>query len=154
MGQHGLSLKRNNEILRRFFMKLCLMKILIVCVILSGISCSKVMNNTCTTVDARTYTSQPIVIKNDGCITIEIESQLSTGYRWRFAIKENPGMLINSDYKVQTSEGQIVGGIDKEIFTFKAVKAGNATIVFDYVRPFDKNPKPVKTKEFMITITQ
>lgn len=112
------------------------------------------MNNTCTSVDAKTYTGQTLVIKNDGCITIEIESQLSTGYRWRFAIKENPGMLINSDYKVHTCEGQTVGGIDKEIFTFKAVKAGNATIVFDYVRPFDKNPKPVKTKEFIINITQ
>jgi len=135
-------------------MKLCMVKILIGCVILSGISCSKVMNNTCTTVDAQNYTGQAIVIKNDGCVTIEIESQLSTGYRWRFAIKENPGMLINADYKVKTCEGQTVGGIDKEIFTFKAVKAGNVTIVFDYVRPFDKNPKPVKTKEFMITITE
>ncbi|MGQ9844214.1 MAG: protease inhibitor I42 family protein [Spirochaetota bacterium] len=135
-------------------MKSCMMKILIVCVMLSGINCSKAMNNTCTTVAAKTYTGQTLVIKNDGCITIEIESQLSTGYRWRFSIKENPGMLINSDYKVQTCEEQTVGGIDKEIFTFKAVKAGNATIVFDYVRPFDKNPKPVKTKEFMITITE
>lgn len=135
-------------------MKSCMMKILIVCVMLSGMSCSKAMNNTCTTVAAKTYTGQTLHIKNDGCITIEIESQLSTGYRWRFSIKENPGMLINSDYKVQTSEGQTVGGIDKEIFTFKAVKAGNATIVFDYVRPFDKDPKPVKTKEFMITITE
>lgn len=137
------------------FMKSCILRILIVCMVLStGIGCSKLMNNTCTTVDAQKYAGEEIVIKNDGCITIEIESQLSTGYRWRFAIKENPGMLINSDYKVQTCEGQTVGGIDKEIFTFKAVKAGKATVVFDYVRPFDKNPKPVKTKEFTITITE
>ncbi|MEW6526362.1 MAG: protease inhibitor I42 family protein [Spirochaetota bacterium] len=136
-------------------MKLHICTMLVLCILLSsGISCSKLMNNTCTNVDAQKYAGQEIIIKNNGCVTIEIESQLSTGYRWRFAIKENPGVLINSDYKVQTCEGQTVGGIDKEIFTFKAVKAGKATVVFDYVRPFDKNPKPVKTKEFTITITE
>ncbi len=129
-------------------------RIIFVIMVLFVIGCSKIMDSKCTTVDAQKYTGETITIKNESCVTIEIDSQLSTGYRWRFAIKENPGMLINSDYKVQTAEEQVVGGIDKEIFTFKAVKAGNATIVFDYVRPFDKAQKPLKTKEFNIIITQ
>lgn len=134
-------------------MKLYMVKILFACVI-AGIGCSNVLEHKCTVVDVRKYAGEGISIKNGGCITIEMESQLSTGYRWRYAVKENPGVLVNSDYKVQTCEGQTVGGTDREIFTFKAVTAGNATIVFDYVRPFEKNPKPVKTKEFIITITE
>lgn len=135
-------------------MKLHVVKTLALCMlVLLSPGCAKVMNE-CKNIDAEKFTGQAITIKNGDCITIEIESQLSTGYRWRFAIKENPGLLINSDYKIQTPEKQTVGGIDKEIFTFKAVKAGDAIIVFDYVRPFDKNPKPVKTKEFLITIIE
>ncbi|MGB4268043.1 MAG: protease inhibitor I42 family protein [Spirochaetota bacterium] len=123
-------------------------------VLIMIVDCSKVMDTQCILIDAQKYAGEPITVKINECITIEIESQLSTGYRWRFAIKENPGVLINSDYKVHTGEGQTVGGIDKEIFTFKAVKAGKSTVVFDYIRPFDKNPKPVKTKEFNITIME
>ncbi len=118
------------------------------------VDCSKVMDTQCKLIDAQKYAGEPITVKINECITIELESQLSTGYRWRFATKEDPGVLINSDYKVQTSGEQTVGGIDKEIFTFKAVKAGKATVIFDYVRPFDKNPEPVKTKEFIITIIE
>ncbi|MCX8124728.1 MAG: protease inhibitor I42 family protein [Spirochaetes bacterium] len=117
-------------------------------------ACSKVMDNNCMTVDTQKYKGEPITIKNEGCVTIEIDSQLSTGYRWRFSIKENPGILVNSDYKVHTAEGHIVGAPDKEIFTFRAVKPGNATITFDYIRPFEKNPKPLKSKEFIITIVE
>jgi predicted secreted protein len=127
---------------------------IIVFVLFSLVGCSKIMGNKCTTVDAQKYSGEIISVKNESCVTIEIDSQLSTGYRWNFTVKENPGMLIHSDYKVQTAEEKMVGGIDKEIFTFKAVKAGNATIVFNYVRPFDKIKKPIKTIEFNITITE
>jgi predicted secreted protein len=63
-------------------------------------------------------------------------------------------MLVNSDYKVETMQQQTVGGMDKEIFTFKAVKPGTAIIVFEYTRAFDKNQKAVKSKEYKVTIVE
>ncbi len=129
----------------------------IIIIIATGIifmACTKSMDSKCITVNAQQYGGEPIIIKTNGCVTVEFESQLSTGYRWQFSVKENPGVLVHSDYKVHTAEGQVVGGVDKELFTFMAVKAGNASIVFDYVRPFEKKPKPVKSRELFFTIME
>ena len=116
--------------------------------------CTKDIKEPCTTINAAHYKGEAIVINNDGCVAFEMESQLSTGYRWCFKIEQNPVMLVNSDYKVETMQQQVVGGVDREIFTFKAVKPGTAIIVFEYTRAFDKNQKPVKSKEYTVTIVE
>ena len=128
--------------------------LLYVLVLIMVAGCTKDIKEPCTTINAAHYKGEAIVINNDGCISFELESQLSTGYRWCFKIEQNPVMLVNSDYKVETMQQQTVGGMDKEIFTFKAVKPGTAIIVFEYTRAFDKNQKPVKSKEYTVTIVE
>ena len=128
--------------------------LLYVIVLIMVAGCTKDIKEPCTTINAAHYKGEAIVINNDGCVAFEMESQLSTGYRWCFKIEQNPVMLVNSDYKVETMQQQTVGGMDKEIFTFKAVKPGTAIIVFEYTRAFDKNQKPVKSKEYTVTIVE
>lgn len=128
--------------------------LLYVIVLIMVAGCTKDIKEPCTTINAAHYKGEAIVINNDGCVTFEMESQLSTGYRWCFKIEQNPVMLVNSDYKVETMQQQVVGGVDREIFTFKAVKPGTAIIVFEYTRAFDKNQKPVKSKEYTVTIVE
>jgi len=128
--------------------------LLYVIVVIMVVGCTKDMKAPCTTINVAHYKGEAIVIKNEGCVTFEMESQLSTGHRWCFKIEQNTVMLVNSDYKVETMQQQVVGGIDKELFTFKAVKPGTATIVFEYIRSFDKNQKPVKSKEYKVTIVE
>ena len=128
--------------------------LLYVLVLIMVAGCTKDIKEPCTTINAAHYKGEAIVINNDGCVAFEMESQLSTGYRWCFKIEQNPVMLVNSDYKVETMQQQTVGGMDKEIFTFKAVKPGTAIIVFEYTRAFDKNQKPVKSKEYTVTIVE
>ncbi len=128
--------------------------LLYVIVLIMVAGCTKDIKEPCTTINAAHYKGEAIVINNDGCVAFEMESQLSTGYRWCFKIEQNPVMLVNSDYKVETMQQQVVGGVDREIFTFKAVKPGTAIIVFEYTRAFDKNQKPVKSKEYTVTIVE
>ena len=129
--------------------------LLYVIVLIMVAGCTKDIKEPCTTINAAHYKGEAIVINNDGCVAFEMESQLSTGYRWCFKIEQNPVMLVNSDYKVETmQQQQTVGGMDTEIFTFKAVKPGTAIIVFEYTRAFDKNKKPVKSKEYTVTIVE
>jgi len=128
--------------------------LLYVIVLIMVAGCTKDIKEPCTTINAAHYKGEAIVINNDGCVTFEMESQLSTGYHWSFKIEQNPVVLVNSDYKVETMQQQVVGGVDREIFTFKAVKPGTAIIVFEYTRAFDKNQKPVKSKEYTVTIVE
>ena len=128
--------------------------LLYVLVLIMVAGCTKDIKEPCTTINAAHYKGEAIVINNDGCVTFEMESQLSTGYHWSFKIEQNPVVLVNSDYKVETMQHQVVGGVDREIFTFKAVKPGTAIIVFEYTRAFDKNQKPVKSKEYTVTIVE
>ena len=128
--------------------------LLYVIVLIMVAGCTKDIKEPCTTINAAHYKGEAIVINNDGCVAFEMESQLSTGYRWCFKIEQNPVVLVNSDYKVETMQQQVVGGVDREIFTFKAVKPGTAIIVFEYTRAFDKNQKPVKSKEYTVTIVE
>jgi len=128
--------------------------LLYVLVLIMVAGCTKDIKEPCTTINAAHYKGEAIVINNDGCVAFEMESQLSTGYRWCFKIEQNPVVLVNSDYKVETMQQQVVGGVDREIFTFKAVKPGTAIIVFEYTRAFDKNQKPVKSKEYTVTIVE
>ncbi|HQL44954.1 MAG TPA: protease inhibitor I42 family protein [Spirochaetota bacterium] len=129
-----------------------LLYVLVLMIMVAG--CTKDMKEPCTTINTAHYKGEAIVINNDGCVTFEMESQLSTGYHWSFKIEQNPVVLVNSDYKVETMQQQVVGGVDREIFTFKAVKPGTAIIVFEYTRAFDKNQKPVKSKEYTVTIVE
>ena len=128
--------------------------LLYVIVLIMVAGCTKDMKEPCTTINAVHYKGEEIVINNGGCISFELESQLSTGHRWFFKIEQNAVVLVNSDYKVETMQQQVVGGVDREIFTFKAVKPGTAIIVFEYTRAFDKNQKPVKSKEYTVTIVE
>lgn len=116
--------------------------------------CSKKTDNVCTVVIAKDYAGEAIVIGKDECIAFEMESQLSTGYRWQYTIKENPGLLAQSGYKVQTLQEKIVGGMDRETFSFKAVKPGNVIVMFDYIRSFDKNPHVVKHSTFNVIVSE
>jgi predicted secreted protein len=82
---------------------------------------------------------------------IALESNPSTGYSWRLA-KPLPGMLKLQDKKYIAAEPQLIGSGGKEEWTFKAVRRGKATIVFEYVRPWEEKTPPVKQRRFFIVV--
>lgn len=86
--------------------------------------------------------------------TIILKANATTGYQWQFAkpLDENLVQLINSKYLADKTK--LVGAGGKQVWIFKALKAGQANISFKYVRPWEKNTPPQNEESFVIVIKQ
>jgi predicted secreted protein len=84
--------------------------------------------------------------------SITLTANHTTGYSWRLAAPLDPAMLkqIGSDY--HASDPGAVGAPGEEVWTFEAVGNGTVRLVLEYVRPFEKDAKPVKTAKYSVVI--
>jgi predicted secreted protein len=84
--------------------------------------------------------------------SITLHANHTTGYSWRLAKPLDPATLrqISDDYHAATSDA--VGASGEEVWTFESVAAGNAELDFEYVRPFEKDAKPMKKAKYSIVI--
>jgi len=81
-----------------------------------------------------------------------LDANPTTGYKWQLAkpLDEYYVRLKNSDYK--PPDKQYVGAPGKEIWTFKARVKGKTKILFQYIRPWEKNAPPARTRTFKVII--
>ncbi|OGP67953.1 MAG: hypothetical protein A2W27_03510 [Deltaproteobacteria bacterium RBG_16_44_11] len=86
--------------------------------------------------------------------SITLKANSTTGYQWQFAIPlgQNMLQLINSEYIAYKTRR--VGAEGKQVWTFKALKAGETNISFKYVRQWEENAPPQKEASFDIVIKQ
>ena len=84
--------------------------------------------------------------------TIKLEANATTGYEWQLAkpLDEDIVQLISSEYLPDNSK--LLGAGGKQVWIFKALKSGKATIYFKYVRPWEKKTPPENDKSFIIII--
>jgi|GEM_PF-1047053 len=91
--------------------------------------------------------------------TVELESNPTTGYQWQL-LKPLDGMMLDAAGKRFQAPPQpagkppMVGVGGKDVWTFKALRAGETTIEFKYVRPWEKDTPPVKTAAFGVVIKE
>lgn len=83
---------------------------------------------------------------------ITLDANATTGYEWQLAspIDDNLVKLVSSEYLPDKTD--FVGSGGKSIWTFKAVRAGNAQISFKYIRSWEKDIPPVKEVIYMVNI--
>jgi inhibitor of cysteine peptidase len=84
--------------------------------------------------------------------TIILKGNATTGYQWQFAkpLDENIVQLISSKYLADKTK--LVGAGGKQVWIFKALKAGQTNISFKYVRSWEKNTAPQNEESFVIVI--
>jgi inhibitor of cysteine peptidase len=92
-----------------------------------------------------------VTLAAGGMLTVTLESNITTGYSWN----ENANIgdktvMQQTDHKYQPPATAIPGAGGKEVWTFKALKAGQSTISMEYRRPFDPTAAPAKT--FSLTL--
>lgn len=77
---------------------------------------------------------------------------MSTGYQWQLAepLDETMVELVNTEYIPYRT--QRLGADGKQLFTFKALKAGETTISFKYAREAEKDKPPEKEQTISISI--
>ena len=86
--------------------------------------------------------------------SIILDSNPSTGYQWRLAYSSNGKLLklVNTEYRAPETELPGKGG--HEIWSFKALSAGQGVVVFEYARPWETSEAPVKSMTFTIDVRQ
>jgi predicted secreted protein len=86
--------------------------------------------------------------------SITLAANHTTGYSWRLATTLDPATLtqISNTYTERPSGPDQVGAPGDEVWTFTTAAQGTVPLVFQYVRPFEKDAKPVRTSKFLIVI--
>jgi predicted secreted protein len=84
--------------------------------------------------------------------SITLAANRTTGYSWRLAAPIDPAMLKQISDEYQATDSGAVGAPGEEVWTFAAIGKGAVPIGFEYVRPFEKDAKPVKTARYSVVI--
>ena len=75
--------------------------------------------------------------------TLTLCSNQTTGFQWEEPKVSDAAVLQSVDHKFQEPSGNLVGAAGKEIWTFKGLKKGQATVSVDYSRPWQGGEKGV-----------
>ena len=96
--------------------------------------------------------SKPIQFKAGTSFTITLRANMSTGYQWQLAepLDETMLQLVGTEYIPYRT--QRLGADGKQLFTFKALRPGETSIFFKYVREGEKDKPPEKEQTINISI--
>ena len=91
-----------------------------------------------------------VQVTHGNIVTVRLEAIPGTGYSWQ--ITENNPVLLKplgkSEY--EESKSELIGGIEHQIFRFKAVSPGTSLLKLLYYRAWEKGKAPEKS--FQITV--
>jgi inhibitor of cysteine peptidase len=93
-----------------------------------------------------------IAVSAGDMFTIELEANPTTGYDWSINVSDESIVKLESqEYQQQPGSEELVGAGGTDIFTFKGIKAGSATITFIYERSFEQE-SAVETLLYNVTV--
>jgi len=108
----------------------------------------------CAWAQNQSYSDPSKTIETDACKddTITLESNKTTGYGWDLSepVDENTIKFISCEYV--TDDTGLVGSGGKEIWIFRPVCPGKATISFKYARPWEKDDPNAKKAAFTVIV--
>lgn len=94
---------------------------------------------------------RPMTVRIGDSFTITLRANMSTGYQWQLtALDEAMLQLVNSEYIPYSTKR--LGADGKQLFTFKALKAGETTISFKYAREWEKDKPPERQQIIPVLI--
>ena len=71
-----------------------------------------------------------------GTLTVTLDSNATTGYSWGLKEIGDTNVLQETDNKYVAPTSDLMGAGGKEVWNFKALKAGKTTISMEYSRPW------------------
>ena len=91
-----------------------------------------------------------VEITAGGSLTITLESNVTTGYSWELKQISDASILQKTDNKYEAPASGLIGAGGKEIWNFKALKAGTTTLSMEYSQPWTGGQKGAKS--FTLTV--
>lgn len=101
---------------------------------------------------------QTLVLKQGQVFKVTLAANHTTGYQWMLAKVPDPKVvkLVTNNYVPDKAEGpggkRPVGVGGKEIWTFQAMGQGRVLISLHYVRPWEKDKAPVKSRSLEVEV--
>ncbi|MGA7721534.1 MAG: protease inhibitor I42 family protein [Ignavibacteriaceae bacterium] len=93
-----------------------------------------------------------IHIKAGKCFAIDLKSNATTGYEWQLSPPLNEN-IVNNAGKIYLPPGNAIPGAGgKEIWNFITNNSGTTVIIFNYLRPWEKDIKYARKAVFKISV--
>jgi inhibitor of cysteine peptidase len=116
-------------------------------------------------VAARSATTNTITEASDGkeikaavgqILVVELPSNRTTGYGWSQPATTDTVLerLGEPDFVRDTAPSGMVGTSGKDVFRYRAAKAGQETLRLEYARPWEKNAAPAKVVTFNVVVSE
>ena len=85
--------------------------------------------------------------------TVELKGNPTTGYSWDYTMSpEGIVREVSSDYVPDKTDDNVTGSGGKFVFTFEAVSAGEAELVFSYFRPWETDIPALETVTYRAVV--
>jgi predicted secreted protein len=84
-------------------------------------------------------------------VTLRLEANRSAGYRWSLA-ESGDGGLEQAGEPYYAVEKAVPGGGGAEYWTFRATRAGNKELRFEYRRPWERDKPAAKGLSYTINV--
>lgn len=112
-------------------------------------ACSSLLKQV--SVDASSSGKQ-IEIAAGGSLAVTLDSNATTGYSWELKGISNPAILEKTDNKYEAPTSGLIGAGGKEVWTFKALKAGTTTLSMEYSQPWEGGQKGASSFNVAVVI--
>ncbi len=101
--------------------------------------------------------SKEVEVAVDGSLTVTLCSNPSTGFKWEEAQISDETVVQQTDQEFISPEYLDArppppGSPGKEVWTFKALKEGKATISLKYTRPWEEGQAGVRTFNLTVVV--
>lgn len=80
-----------------------------------------------------------------GVLHVDLPGVSGTGYEWRLSGAVPPFLEVVGKPHVTPLDPGVLGGRTMTVFQFKALAAGEGTLSFETIRPWEKDGQPGKT---------
>ena len=93
-----------------------------------------------------------VQVSHSDTVTVRLEAIPGTGYSWQIA-ENNPELLKplgRPEY--EESKSKLIGGVEYQMFRFKAASQGTAILKLLYYREWEKGKAPEKSYQVTVVI--
>jgi predicted secreted protein len=93
-----------------------------------------------------------VTLQSGGSISVRLEAIPGTGYGWQLVRNGSPQLQLEGPARFEPRSNVEAGGVEDEVFRFRAQMTGIAEIEFHYRRPWDKQGPAAKTFTIRIIV--
>ena len=127
---------------------------LLVIAIINGVTGVAAGGNDVVTVN-EAYNGKQIELCAGDTLKIELESNPTTGFMWTLVANSGEGVLqkVDNSFEADKTVGPAVCGAGgKEVWTFKALAAGETTVSMEYSQNWEGGIKAVQSFDLTVVI--